>query len=265
MATAQNFFNATPAPDPQLNPLMAALAGGLQGASNQGDYQKQLQMMMYQNQQKQLTDAMNAGIQNHQAGFGQGPAGSTPMQFAGQQGYWDPNGMGPSGQMDMAKAQLYQTMNDQKAQSGTNLEAHTMATTLLKGIADKYSNDTSGAYGLDKFQGDTAAAMDFVKKKYGLDKPQEDQGDDSAPQPWQPGQPKSEGQPVAGGPTVAQQMFSKATGSQNSLTPRAQRNSSKADPAIQAKIDAFKKQGHSADRIKTDMRQKGYNPDDYNI
>lgn len=264
MASSQNFFNATPAPEPQQNPAMAGLAGGLQGLSDQGNLQRQMQLMQYQDQQKQLTDGMNAGIQNHQAGFGQGPAGSQPMQFGGQQAYWDPNGMSPAGQMDLSKSQLYQTMTDQKQNAGQNLEAHTLATTLLKGIADRYSSGVDKDYTLGKFQGDTAAAMDFVKKKFGMDKPQEDDTQDTstAPEPWQPGQPKTEAQSaMAPTASAAQQMFSQATGSKSSATPR----SARMQDQVQGIIDGLKKKGTNPAKIKSLMQQAGHDPSKYEI
>ena len=267
MASAQNFFNATPAPDPQQNPLMAGLAGGLQGVSNYGDYQKQLQMMQYQNQQKQMSDMINAGAQNRQAGFGPGPAGSTPMQIGGQQGYWDPNGMGPSGQMDMAKAQLYQTMTDNKQGAGNPeaVAAYHGAIELLKAKAaasvDSKGNSTFDTYGeMDKLH-------KYMNDNYNQDNQDSHDSTPQAQQPWQPGQPKTEAQSAAMALFNKGQAVNPATGAATgaTATPRAQKNAQKADPRIQAAIDNFKKQGHSAERIKTDLKAKGMNPDDYNI
>ncbi len=266
MASAQNFFNSTPAPDPRQNTALAGLAGGLQGMADQGTYQKQMQLMQMQNNQKQMADMINAGAQNRQAGFGPGPEGSTPMQIGGQQGYWDPNGMSPAGQMDLSKSQLYQTMNANKANAPQNLEAHTLATTLLKGIADRYSNGVDKKYTLDKYQSDAAGAMDFVKKRYGMD--QQDDNSDSSDQSQQ-----SAAQMFAGKPgyrdaqgnllmakSPAQQMFSSATG-QSNATPRSQR----MQDAVQGLIDAQKKKGVPAARIKTMMQQAGHDPSKYDI
>lgn len=263
MGTAQNFFNATPAPDPQQNPLAAGVAGGLQGMANQGDLQRQMQLMQYQNQQKQMSDMLNAGAQNHQAGFGPGPDGSTPMQIGGQQGYWDPNGMSPAGQMDLSKSQLYQTMNNQKAGASQNLEAHTVATTLLKAIGDRYSSGIDKDYTMDKATNDAFGVTDTINKKYNLGKyaPADDQSGDDSAQSWQPGQPKTETQSATPTASAAQQMFSQATGSKSSATPR----SARMQDQVQGVIDGLKKKGTPPAKIKSLMQQAGHDPSKYEI
>lgn len=194
MATAQNFFNATPAPDPQLNPLMAGIAGGLQGASNYGDYQKQLAMMQYQNQQKQLTDMMNAGAQSGKAGFGQGPEGSTPMQFAGQQAYWNPNGMNPAGAKDLSQMGYYNAKTSELQHNPHEI----MATdAVLKSLLSaKASMDPN----FDVFKA-TDQYNDYMKSKFpdqtqGNRSPQETQGSQGQAQPSMAQQIFNKGKPV---------------------------------------------------------------------
>ena len=56
MATAQNFFNATPAPDPRGNPIAMGVAGGLQGLANYGTQQQDQGMLQQDAMQKLMLE-----------------------------------------------------------------------------------------------------------------------------------------------------------------------------------------------------------------